>query len=71
MTKLSVLSDIHGVWPPIESVLEDLSQFGVDQVIVAGDLINLGPFSRQVVDDAVENDWWERYAQPACLVGEQ
>ncbi len=57
MTKLAVLSDIHGVWPALESVLEDLSQFKVDHVIVVGDLINLGPFSRQVVAYAVENDW--------------
>ena len=57
MTKLAVLSDIHGVWPALESVLEDLSQFQVDQVVVVGDLINLGPFSRKVVSCAVENDW--------------
>lgn len=57
MTKLAVLSDIHGVWPALESVLEDLSQCQVDLVIVVGDLINLGPFSRQVVACAVENDW--------------
>ena len=48
MTKLAVLSDIHGVWPALESVLEDLSQFQVDSIIVVGDLINLGPFSRKV-----------------------
>jgi len=41
MTKLAVLSDIHGVWPALESVLKDLSQFKVDRIIVAGDLINL------------------------------
>ena len=57
MTKLAVLSDIHGVWPALESVLEDLSQFQVDLVIVVGDLINLGPFSRQVVTYAIEHDW--------------
>jgi predicted phosphodiesterase len=57
MTRLAVLSDIHGVWPALESVLEDMSQFQVDRVVVAGDLINVGPFSRQVVACAVENDW--------------
>ncbi len=57
MTKLAVLSDIHGVWPALEAVLEDLSQFQVDLVIAIGDLINLGPFSRQVVACAIENDW--------------
>ena len=57
MTKLAVLSDIHGVWPALESVLEDLSQFQVDHVVVVGDLVNLGPSSRQVVAHAVEHDW--------------
>ena len=57
MTKLAVLSDIHGVWSALESVLEDLSQFQVDHVIAVGDLINLGPFSRKVVACAVEHDW--------------
>ena len=57
MTRLAVLSDIHGVWPALESVLEDMSQFQVDRVVVAGDLISLGPFSRQVVACAVENNW--------------
>jgi Icc-related predicted phosphoesterase len=49
MTKLAVLADIHGAWPALESVVEALSQFKVDHIIVVGDLINLGPFSRQVV----------------------
>jgi predicted phosphodiesterase len=57
MTKLAILADIHGVWPALESVLQDLGQFNPDRIIVVGDLINLGPFSRQVVIHAVENDW--------------
>ena len=57
MTRLAVLSDIHGVWPALQSVLEDLSQFQVDRVIAVGDLINLGPCSKQVVICAIENDW--------------
>lgn len=57
MTRLAILADIHGVWPALESVLDDLSQFIPDHIIVAGDLINLGPFSRQVVAHAVEHNW--------------
>ena len=82
MTKLAVLADIHGVWPALEAVLEDLSQFKADQIIVVGDLINLGPFSNRVVSYAVENDWvvvrgnnelylWEQYVHPAYLIDEQ
>ena len=57
MTTLAVLSDIHGVWPALKAVLEDLAQFPVDRVLVSGDLISLGPFSRQVVACAVESGW--------------
>lgn len=50
MTKLAILADIHGNLPALEAVWEDLSQFEVDHVVVAGDVINMGPFSREVLD---------------------
>jgi len=57
MTKLAILSDIHANLPALEAVIEDLSQFTVDYVIVAGDVINFGPFTRQVVQRVIENKW--------------
>lgn len=57
MTKLAVLSDIHANLPALEAVLNDLSQFSVDFVIVAGDVINFGPFTQQVVQRVIENKW--------------
>ena len=50
MTRLAVLSDIHSNLPALEAVLDDLKQFNVDQIIVAGDVVNWGPFSRQVME---------------------
>ena len=50
MTQLAILSDIHGNLPALEAVLADLAQFKVDQVVVAGDVINWGPFSAQCWD---------------------
>ena len=50
MTRLAVLSDIHGNLPALEAVLADLAGFEVDQIIVAGDVVNWGPFSAQVMD---------------------
>lgn len=50
MTRLAVLSDIHSNLPALEAVLDDLKQFTVDQIIVAGDVVNWGPFSRQVME---------------------
>ncbi|MGE5262478.1 MAG: metallophosphoesterase family protein [Acidobacteriota bacterium] len=57
MTRLAVLSDIHGNLPALEAVLCDLAQFSVDQVIVAGDVINWGPFSAQVVQRITREGW--------------
>lgn len=50
MTRLAILSDMHGNLPALEAVLRDLSQFKVERVIVAGDVINWGPFSAQVYE---------------------
>ncbi len=57
MTKLAVLSDIHGNLPALEAVMSDLKNFEVDQVIVAGDVIKFGPFSRRTAEIVIENGW--------------
>ncbi len=49
MTRLAILSDIHGNLPGLEAVIEDMAQFQPDHVISAGDQINAGPFSAQVM----------------------
>lgn len=54
MTTLAILADIHGNLPALEAVWEDLSQFDVDHVVVAGDVINWGPFSREVLEFLTE-----------------
>ncbi len=59
MTRLAVLSDIHSNLPALEAVLDDLAPFKVDQIIVAGDVVNWGAFSRQVM---------ERLADLKCAV---
>ncbi len=50
MTRLAILADIHGNLPALEAVWEDLSRNDVDQVIIAGDVINWGPFSLEVLE---------------------
>ncbi len=57
MTKLAILSDIHGNLPALKAVMSDLENFEVDQVIVAGDVINFGPFSRKTAEIVIENNW--------------
>jgi predicted phosphodiesterase len=50
MTRLAVLADIHSNLPALEAVLDDLASFTVDRIIVAGDVVNWGAFSRQVME---------------------
>jgi len=57
MTKLAILSDIHGNLPALEAVMADLCNFEIDQVIIAGDVINFGPFSRQTAEIVIEKNW--------------
>lgn len=57
MTRLAVLADIHGNLPALEAVIDDMAAFEVDHVIVAGDSINLGPFSAQVIERILDLKW--------------
>jgi predicted phosphodiesterase len=57
MTQLAILSDIHGNLPALEAVLSDVKNFAVDQIIIAGDVINFGPFSNQTAKIVIENNW--------------
>ena len=57
MTMLAILADIHGNLPALEAVLEDLAHFKVDHVVVAGAMVNWGPFSAQVMDRVTSEGW--------------
>ena len=57
MTKLAVLSDIHGNLPALEAVIADLENFGVDHVVIPGDVISFGPFSRQTAELVIAKGW--------------
>ncbi|MCY3782086.1 MAG: metallophosphoesterase family protein [Chloroflexi bacterium] len=57
MTRLALLADIHGNLPALEAVIEDMAQYAVDHVVVAGDSVNWGPFSRQVMEIITERAW--------------
>ena len=57
MTRLAVLADIHGNLAALEAVIEDMAQFAVDHVVVAGDSVNCGPYSREVMQIIRERNW--------------
>ncbi len=57
MTRLAVLADIHGNLPALEAVMQDMAAFKVDQVVVAGDVVNWGPFSAAVMEIVMREGW--------------
>lgn len=57
MTRLAVLADIHGNLPALEAVIDDMAHFEVDHVVVAGDSVNCGPFSREVLELICARNW--------------
>ena len=57
MVRLAVLADIHGNLPALEAALADMRGYAVDQVVVAGDSVNWGPFSREVLELITRRNW--------------
>ncbi len=50
MTRIAALADIHGNLPALDAIIADLAHLDLDAVVVAGDLINLAPFSAEVLE---------------------
>jgi len=57
MTRIAILSDIHANLPALEAVIADMQPYNVDHVVVAGDSINWGPFSVEVVERITSLGW--------------
>lgn len=57
MTRLAILSDIHGNLPALETVLADVATFPVDHIVVAGDVVNWGPYSAAALARVVGEGW--------------
>ena len=64
MTTLAILADMHGSLPALEAVMHDMTQFPLGRVIVAGDIINWGPFSPQVLPEFAKVDAWRYIPAP-------
>ncbi|HNK64150.1 MAG TPA: metallophosphoesterase family protein [Anaerolineales bacterium] len=48
--RIAFISDIHGNFLALESVLADIKKQGADQIICLGDTVTLGPQPREVLD---------------------
>jgi predicted phosphodiesterase len=51
---VAILSDIHANQVALRAVLADLDKLGVDEIVVAGDLVGFGPNPDAVVDLLIE-----------------
>lgn len=51
--RLAIIADIHGNLPALEAVLADVAAQQVDQLVVAGDLVNRGPQSAAILERLV------------------
>ena len=47
--KIAVISDIHGNWAALESVLNDLQSEHIDHIACLGDVVTDGPRPREVI----------------------
>lgn len=47
MPRVAILADIHGNLAALEAVQTDIARLAPDIVIVAGDVINRGPQSKE------------------------
>ncbi len=50
MSKLAIISDIHGNLEALQAVLADIEQVGVDEICSLGDVIGYGPNPRECID---------------------
>ena len=48
--RIAVLSDVHGFLAALRAVLAEIDSLGIAEIVVAGDTINFGPKSAEVVD---------------------
>ena len=54
--RIAILSDVHGNLVALRAVLADLDAIGVDQIVVAGDMVGFGPNPDAVVDLLIQRD---------------
>lgn len=55
MTRIAMISDIHGNLPALEAVMEDIKSRNIDMIMCLGDLVGRGPDCTEVIDICREN----------------
>lgn len=57
--KVAVISDIHGNFQALKSVLDDMAKFGCEKILCLGDLAMAGPEPGVIINYVQEQDGWE------------
>ena len=53
MSKIALISDVHGNYPALEAVIKELEQENPDLWICLGDLVGYGPHPAEVIDEVI------------------
>jgi predicted phosphodiesterase len=48
--QIAVISDLHGNWPALEAVMNEIRKLGVEKIICLGDMVDPLPASRRVFE---------------------
>lgn len=54
--KVAIISDIHGNLPALESIINDIKNRKINKIICLGDVIGLGPNSKECLDLIIKNN---------------
>ena len=54
--KIAIFTDIHGNLPALKSILDDIKKNNVDRIICLGDVVGLGPKSKECLDLIIDNN---------------
>jgi len=55
--KIAILSDVHGNYPALETVADDVARWQPDVTVVNGDVVNRGPLSRRCWRFVQDRGW--------------
>lgn len=56
MKKIAIITDIHGNLEALTSVINDIKNKKIHEIICLGDTINLGPNSKECIDLLIDNN---------------
>lgn len=54
--KIALFTDVHGNKPALEAILDDIKKENINEIICLGDVISLGPDSKECLDIIIDNN---------------